>query len=86
MRPGHDLFFVIQEEHHGRYAKKACITTEVIERMVRKSQLKMSNIRVELSNEFATSEILLYFGDDDVYPISRFPRLLVQDDDSRRSQ
>ncbi len=86
MGPGHDLFFVIQEEHRGRDAKQACITTDVIERMIRKCQFKMSNIRVELSNQLATTEILLHFGAEDVYPISRFPRSLLQDDDSRISQ
>ena len=86
MQHGHDLFFIIQEEHRGRDARQACITTEVIERMVRKCQFKMSNIRVKLSNQLSTTEILLYFGDEDKYPISRFPRSLLQDEDSRTSQ
>ena len=77
---GNDLFFVIQEEHRGRHAKQACITTDMIERMVRKCQFKMSNIRVELSSQLATTEILLHFGAEDTYPISRFPRSLIQDE------
>lgn len=84
--PGDNLSFIIQEEHRGRYAKQACITTDVIERMVRKCQFKMNNIRLELSNQLATTEILLNFGAEGVYPISRFPRSLLQDEDSRISQ
>lgn len=86
MQPCNDLFFVIQEEHRGRYAKQVCITSDVIERMVRKCQFKMSNVRVELSNQLATTEILLNFGTQDIYPISRFPRSLLQDDEFRISQ
>ena len=86
LRSGHDLFFIIQEEHRGRYAKQACITTDVIERMVRECQFKMSSIRVELTNQLATTEILLHFGVNNVYPISRFPRSLLQDENSRISQ
>ena len=86
MQHGQDLYFVIQEEHRGRYAKKVCITTDVIERMIRKDQFKMSNIRVELSNQLASTEILLHFGTEDIYPISRFPRSLLNDEDSRISQ
>ena len=86
MQPGRELSFVVQEEHRGRHAEKISITTNVIERMVRKCQFKMSNIRVELSNQLATTEILLYFGPEDIYPISRFPRSLLQDEDSKTSQ
>ena len=83
---GKALFFVIQEEHRGRHAKKVCITNDVIERMVRKRQFKMSSILVENTNQLALTEILLEFGATDIYPISRFPRSLLQDEVSRTSQ
>ena len=83
---GKELFFVIQEEHRGRHAKKVCITNDVIERMVRKCQFKMSGIIVEHSNQLAITEILLDFGNTDIYPISRFPRSLLQDEVSRTSK
>ena len=83
---GSKLFFVVQEEHRGRHAKQVCITNDVIERMVRKCQFKMSSILVELSNQLANTEILLHFGANDIYPISRFPRSLLQDDDFKPSQ
>lgn len=83
---GNDLFFLVQEEPRGRHAKHVCITNDVIERMVRKCQFKMSSIFVELSNQLANTEILLHFGANDIYPISRFPRSLLQDDDFKPSQ
>ena len=86
MQPGYDLFFVIQERDRGRDAKQAFITPDVIERMIRKCQFKMSIIRVELSTQLAITEISLRFGPDDNYPISRFPRSLLQDEGSRESQ
>ena len=86
MQHGSYLFFVVQEEHRGRHAKQVCITNDVIERMVRKCQFKMSSILVELSNQLANTEILLHFGANDKYPISRFPRSLLQDDDFKPSQ
>ena len=83
---GNDVFFVVREEHQGRDAKQVHITNDVIERMVRKCQFKMSSILVELSNQLANTEILLRFGANDIYPISRFPRSLLQDDDFKPSQ
>ena len=83
---GNDLFFVVQEEPRGRHAKQVCMTNDVIERMVRKCQFKMSSIVVELSNQLANTQILLHFGANDRYPISRFPRPLLQDDDFKPSQ
>lgn len=85
MHSDQDLYFVVQEEHRGRHAKQVCITADVIERMVRKRQFKMSSIRVELSSQLSTTEILLHFRTEDVYPISRFPRSLLQDQDSNLS-
>ena len=85
MQFDHDLYFIIQEEHRGRCAKEICITTEVIERMIRKRQFKMSPIDVKLTNQLAITEILLHFGPQDKYPLSRFPRSLLQDGDFKTS-
>ncbi|KAF6221270.1 hypothetical protein HO133_002125 [Letharia lupina] len=59
---GYELYFVIQEEHRGQHAKKVSVSTDVIERMIRKRLFKMDN---------------------EMYPISRFPRSLLQDEDSK---
>lgn len=74
--------FIIQEEFRGRQAKCVAITSEVIERMIKHSQFKMDKIDVELSDKLATTEISLSFGSGNPRPISRFPRSLLQDDDS----
>ena len=86
LQSGHDLHFVIQEEHRGEHARKVPITSDVIDRMIRNCQFKMSKIVVELSNELATTEISLRLGPEGAFLISRFPRSLLQDDTSGKSQ
>lgn len=81
-----ELYFIIQEEHRGQHAEQASITMDVIERMIRRRQFKMKSVSVRLSNKLAYTEILLHMGPGDVYPISRFPRSLLQDEDSKESQ
>lgn len=46
----------------------------------------MSKIKLELSDKLASTEILLCFGPDGTYPISRFPRSLLQDEETIHSQ
>ena len=86
LQSGNELYFVIQEEHRGQHAKQVPVSTDIIERMIRKRQFKMDNISVQLSTKLAYTEILLHMGPGDVYPISRFPRSLLQDEDSKESQ
>ena len=86
LQSGHELYFVIQEEHRGHHAKKASVSIDVIERMIMKSQFKMDKVIIELSSKLAYTEILLHMGPGDVYPISRFPRSLLQDEDSKESE
>ena len=74
--------FIVQEEFRGRQAKYVTITSDVIERMIKHGQFKMNKVDVELSNKLANTEISLFFGSGDPCPISRFPRSLLQDDDS----
>lgn len=80
---GHDLYFVVQEEHRGYDAEQITLTSEVIERMIRNSQFKMNKVTVELSTKLATTEILLCLGKGSKFPISKFPRSLLQDEDAR---
>ncbi len=46
----------------------------------------MHKIKLELSNKLASSEILLHLGLGGAYPISRFPRSLLQDEEPIHSQ
>ena len=86
LQSGYELYFVIQEEHRGQHAKQVSFSTDVIERMIHKRQFKMNNVNVQLSTKLACTEILLHLGPKDMYPISRFPRSLLQDEDSKESQ
>ena len=86
MQSGCELYFVIQEEQRGQYAERACFSTDVIERMICKRQFKMDKVSVLLSTKLASTEILLHMGPGDVYPISRFPRSLFHDEDTKESQ
>jgi len=72
LQSGHDLYFVIQEENRGHEARQAFITPDVIERMIRTSHFKMNQINVELSNNLATTDILLRFGAEWAFSISRY--------------
>lgn len=85
LQSGNELYFVIQEEHRGQHAKQAPVSADVIERMIRKYQFRMNNVSVQLSTKLAYTEILLHMGPGDVYPISRFPRSLLQDEDLKES-
>ena len=86
MQAGHDLYFVIQEQHRGEQAKQAFISPDVIEGMIHTCQFKMSKIKVELSSKLAATEILLCLGSEGAFPISRFPRSLLQDEDLSHSK
>ena len=86
LQSGYELYFVIQEEHRGQHAERVSVPTDVIERMISKRQFKMDSVSIQLSTKLVLTEILLHMGPGDVYPISRFPRSLLQDEDSKESQ
>lgn len=69
---------MIQEQHRGQYAMKVHITPDIVSDMVVRGQFKMK-VRVALSNKLANTEILLSLGRDGLFPISRFPRSLLED-------
>ena len=75
-----EVYFVVQEDRHGQRATHMPVTVEVIDRMIRHSLFRMPKVCFELSNKLATAEISLCLGPGDIYPISRFPRLLIQDE------
>ena len=81
-----DLCFIIQEQYWGQQAKQITITSELIERMVWKRQFKLANIDVKLSDKIAITEMFLRFGAEGSFPISRFPRSLLQDEILRESE
>ena len=86
LQSGCEVHFVIQEEHRGQDAKQVSFSTDIIERMICKRQFKMNKVSVLLSTKLASTEILLHMGPGDVYPISRFPRSLLHDEDRKESE
>ena len=75
-----DLYFLIQEEHDSESAKKMLIAHDIIEKMILERQFIMRAFSVKLSGPLAFTEIRLCLKPELSYPISRFPRSLLQDD------
>jgi hypothetical protein len=78
-----DPYFLIQEEHRAESAKKVAMAHEIIERMIRERQFMMKAFSINLSSALAHTEIRLCLKPELSYPISRFPRSLLQEDASR---
>ena len=76
------VYFVIQEEFRAQEAKYVAITSEAIENMIKSRQFKLDRVEVVLPSRLVTTEISLYLGSGEPYPISRFPRSLLQDEES----
>ena len=83
MQVGYTPSLVIQEKHRGQHAKSVTITSDVIERMIRRSVFSMHRIEVKLSNSLALTEIFLCLAEEEMHPISGFPRSLLQDEISQ---
>lgn len=84
MQDGFKPHFLIQEVNQEQYSESVVVSTDVIERMIRRGQFSMSKITVQISREFAYTNISLCLNDVDTYTISRFPRSLMQDDENKR--
>lgn len=84
MQDGFNPHFLIQEVNREHYSECVVVSSDVIERMIRRGQFSMSKITVQISREFAATNISLCLNNVDTYTISRFPRSLVQDDENKR--
>ena len=82
IQAGNKAYFVIQEEYRGQHAKQLHIEPDVIDRMIKGQRFSMEKAEIELSSKIATTEILLCLAVGKRFPISRFPRSLLQDEDS----
>lgn len=85
MRAGHTPYFTIQEEHRGEEAMQISITPDIIDRMIQNGQFSMGRVEIKLSSRVATTEILMCLTAGEYFPISRFPRSLLLDEDSSES-
>ena len=80
-----DIYFVIQEEHRGQEAQTIHITTNIISDMIQAGNFKMK-VHITLSTKLATTEIFLCLGNEGIFPISRFPRSLLENDHATPSE
>lgn len=72
------VYFVVQEEHNGYNAVQIQITWEILNNMITRGDFKIDH-RIYMTNNKSNTEILLNLGGDGTYPISRFPRSLLAD-------
>ena len=73
-------YFVIQEQYRESAAKRILIDPGVLEGMIRSYSFKMSKFAITVSNHLALSEIFLCVQSEEMYPISGFPRVLLQEE------
>jgi predicted acylesterase/phospholipase RssA len=80
----HDPYFVISEQRREKEAQQIVIGDHVIDKMMRDGRFSMGQVTLTLSNKVAETEISLCFADrrdnPAFYPISGFPRCLLQAD------
>lgn len=60
--------------------ERVVITSKIIERMIRQRKFAVSPITLQLSEKLAITEISLCLSEGEAFPISRFPRPLLNDD------
>jgi predicted acylesterase/phospholipase RssA len=73
--------FIVQEEYAGAgKVEKIPISRDVLERMIREYSFRMNRIQITLSSKVAITEMSLRLDDDSCYPLSGFPRSLLQDE------
>ena len=72
------IYFVVQEEHNGRKAEHIQITSELLSKMITRGHFQIEHW-IRLTSKVVNTEILLSLGRDGTYPISRFPRSLLED-------
>lgn len=85
MRHNSILYFGVRErlaQDQGREstAQHIEITREVINRMIRSYQFKLSPIKIAIDHSHAVTEIFLYLGGERRHLISGFPRALLLDE------
>lgn len=85
IREEHTPYFTIQEEHRGEQAMQTFITPDIIDRMIQNGHFSMGRVEIKLSSKVATTEILMCLTKGEYFPISRFPRSLLLDEDSGES-
>lgn len=86
MRNGGNPYFMIREKNKQLSTERATLDSNVIDRMIRQCSYKMKSITLQLSTKLAMTEIFLFLNEEEIFPISRFPRSLLEDMDHQESQ
>lgn len=73
---------MVQEEHIGYNAVQIQITWEILNNMITRGHFEIRH-RINVTNKEGNIEILLNLGNDGTYPISRFPRSLLADQEGQ---
>ena len=80
----HNPYFVIMERRKEKDAHQVIISTATVDRMMADAHFSIGQITITLSDKIAETEICLCFGDQPskptFYPISGFPRCLVEEE------
>ena len=86
----HDPYFVISERRKEGEALKSVIGTQVVEKMIRNGHFFFGQVSFRLSDARAETNISLCFADTFphplFYPISGFPKCLLEEDRKVRSK
>lgn len=78
--------FVIREaESRAEDAARVVISHEIIERMIKESEFRLSRVTTILSNKLAKIEIFFCMNQENSYPISGFPRSLLRNEANYQS-
>lgn len=86
MRNGGNPYFMIREKNKQLSTERVTLDSNVIDRMIRQCSYKMKSITLQLSTKLAMTEIFLFLNEEEIFPISRFPRSLLEDMDHQESQ
>lgn len=77
---------MIREKNNNLFNQRVTLDSNVIDRMIRQCSYKMKSITLQLSSKVAVTEIFLFLNEEEIFPISRFPRSLLEDMDNQESQ
>ncbi len=86
IRNGNNPYFMIRETNNNLFTQRVTLDSNLIDRMIRQRSYKMKSITLQLSNKLAMSEISLFLNEEEIFPISRFPRSLLEEMDNQESQ
>lgn len=77
---------MIGERDNKHFTQRVVLDSNVTDQMIRQRSYKMKSITLQLSNKLAMTEIFLFLNEEEIFPISRFPRSLLEDIDNQKSQ